>query len=94
LGARRVWRENRAVSFAISAVRVSFGAQDDDQTDLSDRRRHMSIKTLLAALVLTAAPGLAMAECSWGMEHQTTMSCAEGTAWDASTQACVPVVSS
>jgi hypothetical protein len=39
----------------------------------------MSIKTLLAALVLTAAPGLAMAECSWGMEHQTTMSCAEGT---------------
>lgn len=54
----------------------------------------MSIKTLLAALVLTAAPGLAMAECSWGSAHQTTMSCAEGTMWDASTQACVPVVSS
>jgi hypothetical protein len=82
------------VSFAISPVRVSFDARDDDQTDLSDRRRHMSIKTLLAALVLTAAPGLAMAECSWGMEHQTTMSCAEGTSWDASTQTCVPVVSS
>jgi hypothetical protein len=54
----------------------------------------MSIKTLLAALVLTAAPGLAMAECSWGMDHRTTMSCSEGTTWDASTQACVPVVSS
>ncbi|MGP1356347.1 hypothetical protein [Roseicyclus sp.] len=54
----------------------------------------MSIKTLLAALVLTAAPGLAMAECSWGANHQTTMSCAEGSTWDATTQACVPVVSS
>jgi hypothetical protein len=54
----------------------------------------MSIKTLLAALVLTAAPGLAVAECSWGMEHQTTMSCADGTLWDAPSQTCVPVVSS
>jgi hypothetical protein len=54
----------------------------------------MSIKTLLAALVLTAAPGLAMAECSWGSAHQTTMSCAEGTTWDAGTQTCIPVVSS
>jgi hypothetical protein len=53
----------------------------------------MSIKTLLAALVLTAAPGLAMAECSWGA-HQVTMSCAEGMSWDADSQSCVPVVSS
>jgi len=53
----------------------------------------MSIKTLLAALVLTAAPGLAMAECNW-MAERVTMSCAEGTTWDASTQTCVPVVSS
>jgi len=54
----------------------------------------MSIKTLLAALVLTAAPGLAMAECSWGSAQQTTMSCSEGTMWDAASQSCVPVVSS
>lgn len=54
---------------------------------------HMSIKTLLAALVLVAAPGLAMAECSWGA-HEVTMSCAEGTAWDGDSQSCIPVVSS
>lgn len=52
----------------------------------------MSIRTLLAALALTLAPGLAMAECSWGMERQTTMSCAEGATWDAESGACVPVV--
>jgi hypothetical protein len=54
----------------------------------------MSIKTLLAALVLTAAPGLAMAECSWGKTERVTMTCAEGTTWDASSATCVPVVSS
>jgi hypothetical protein len=54
----------------------------------------MSIRTLLAALVLTAAPGLAMAECSWGSAHEVTMSCSEGTVWDATTQACLPSVSS
>lgn len=54
----------------------------------------MSIKTLLAALVLTAAPGLAMAECSWGSNHEVTMSCSEGMTWDAGTQTCVPVASS
>jgi hypothetical protein len=54
----------------------------------------MSIKTLLAALVLTAAPGLAIAECSFGSAHEVTMSCTEGTTWDADAQACVPVVSS
>ena len=53
----------------------------------------MSIKTLLAALVLTAAPGLAMAECSWGAQA-VTMSCAEGLSWDADSQTCIPVVSS
>jgi len=54
----------------------------------------MSIKTLLAALVLTAAPGFAMAQCSWGKAEQVTMSCAEGMMWDADSAACIPVVSS
>ena len=55
----------------------------------------MKIKTLLAALAITAAPTLAMAECNWGKSHETTaMSCAEGSAWDAASQTCVPVASS
>ncbi|MFW5655935.1 MAG: adenylosuccinate lyase [Roseicyclus sp.] len=54
----------------------------------------MSIKTLLAAFVLTAAPGLALAECGWGKADQVTMSCAEGMMWDADSATCVPVVSS
>ncbi|MDG4648067.1 carbohydrate-binding module family 14 protein [Roseibacterium sp. SDUM158017] len=54
----------------------------------------MSIKTILAAFVLAAAPGLAMAECSWGSMQQTTMSCSDGTSWDAATQSCVPTASS
>ena len=54
----------------------------------------MSIKSLLAALVLTVAPGLAIAECSFGRGHEVTMSCADGMTWDADAQACVPVVSS
>lgn len=54
----------------------------------------MSMKVLLATCVLAFTPGLAMAECSWGMEHQTTMSCAEGMNWDAEAGACVPVMSS
>lgn len=55
----------------------------------------MKIKMLLAALAMTAAPTLAIAECSWGKSHETTaMSCAEGTTWDATAQTCVPVASS
>jgi hypothetical protein len=55
----------------------------------------MKIKMLLAALAMTAAPTLAIAECSWGKAHETTaMSCVEGMTWDAATQACVPVASS
>ena len=53
----------------------------------------MKIKTLLATLVIVAAPTLAAAECNWGQHQQTTMSCAEGTSWDAASQTCVPVAS-
>ena len=48
-----------------------------------------SMKTLLATAVLVAAPGLAMAECSWNKAEQVTMSCAPGTTFDADTQSCV-----
>ena len=51
----------------------------------------MKTKMLLAALVMVAAPSLAMAECSWGKHETTAMSCAEGTTWDADAQSCVPI---
>ena len=54
----------------------------------------MRIKTLLAAFVLMAVPGFAYAECSWGAGHEVTMSCADGTSWDADAQACVPTATS
>lgn len=54
----------------------------------------MKIKTTFAALLLTILPGLALAEgCRGDMMHDTTaMSCAEGSAMDAETGTCVPVV--
>ncbi|MEQ8367957.1 MAG: carbohydrate-binding module family 14 protein [Roseicyclus sp.] len=54
----------------------------------------MRIKSLLAAFVLMAVPGFAYAECSWGAAYETTMSCAQGTAWDANAQTCVPTATS
>lgn len=49
----------------------------------------MRMKTLLAAFVLMAVPGFAYAECSWGRVHEVTMSCSDGTVWDAASQSCV-----
>ena len=54
----------------------------------------MKLKILLATLAIVAAPSLAIAECSWGKTETTAMSCAEGTAWDATAQTCVPLVAS
>ena len=54
----------------------------------------MKIKTGLIAIALTVLPTLAMAECSWGHKEQVTMSCAEGTVYDAATGTCVTSVSS
>ena len=54
----------------------------------------MRIKTLLAAIVLMGLPTLAAAECQWGASHEVTMSCAEGSTWDAETSSCLPVLSS
>ena len=53
----------------------------------------MKLKTLLAALALTITPAFAFAMCA-GKQEQVTMSCTEGTQWDATTQTCVPTVSS
>lgn len=48
------------------------------------------MKTLLAALVLALAPGLAMAQCFGHAKEQTAMTCAPGTILDEDTQTCVP----
>ncbi|MEL6167754.1 MAG: adenylosuccinate lyase [Pseudomonadota bacterium] len=58
----------------------------------------MTIKTLLAAAVLVAAPTLSMAMgCNYGSHSTTTtaqISCAEGAVYDETTGTCVPVASS
>ena len=46
-------------------------------------------KTLIVALALSALPGLAFATCSFGTHQEASMSCAEGTVWDAETEKCV-----
>ena len=51
------------------------------------------MKTFLTAAALTLLPGLALAMGCSGYKHETaSMSCAEGTTWDAETNTCVQVV--
>ena len=45
------------------------------------------IRTLFAALVLTATPLAASAECS--RAHQAAMSCPAGQVWDKDAKSCV-----
>jgi len=53
----------------------------------------MRVTALAAALIVSLAPGLALAECSWGnMKDHAAVSCADGTTWDATAQACVETV--
>lgn len=54
----------------------------------------MRIKTLLAAFVLMVVPGFAYADCSSSSAHDATMSCAQGTSWDAASQSCVTTANS
>ncbi len=54
----------------------------------------MKAKLTLAALVLAATPGLAVAMCSDMKPAQTALTCAEGTVWDSETRTCVAPVSS
>jgi len=53
----------------------------------------MTIKTILAALALTALPALGAAECQWG-KHEQAQSCAVGTQWDETSRSCVEIVNS
>ena len=52
------------------------------------------MKTAFIALVITIAPGLAMAECFGGHSNQVVMSCPQGQMYDAETQNCVPLTTS
>jgi hypothetical protein len=52
-----------------------------------------TLKVMTIAATLSLAPGLALAMCS-GSKMQQAQSCAAGTTWDSSSQACVPVVNS
>lgn len=54
----------------------------------------MKVRLTLAALVLAATPGLAVAMCSGMKPAQTAMSCADGTVWDSQTGTCITPVSS
>jgi hypothetical protein len=42
----------------------------------------------LIALVASVAPGFAFGDCT-GRDKQASMSCAEGTSWDATTRTCI-----
>lgn len=51
----------------------------------------MRLKTIVAALILSAAPFAAFAQCSHGQAEQQVMSCAEGLQFDVETGTCVPI---
>ena len=55
----------------------------------------MTIKTLAAAVALTAVPAMGFAyECNFGSkQEQASMSCAEGTVFDAASGSCKPTTS-
>ncbi|MEM1073447.1 MAG: chitin-binding domain-containing protein [Pseudomonadota bacterium] len=51
----------------------------------------MTIKTLAAAVAFSIIPALGFAyECSYGKNNQASMSCAEGSVYDAQSGTCVP----
>jgi len=49
----------------------------------------MKLTALLTALVLTAAPSFAFAMGCSGGHQEASMSCANGTIWDADSKTCV-----
>lgn len=53
----------------------------------------MKTKMLLATLVLAAAPTMTLAQCFGHEKEQVTMSCAEGTVYDAESQSCISTTS-
>lgn len=55
----------------------------------------MTRGTIVLALALTLAPGLALAMgCSHGKSKVQAMTCADGATYDAATATCIPVTSS
>ena len=49
----------------------------------------MTIKTLLATAAITLVSATAgFAECQWGKAETASMSCADGTVYDADTNSC------
>jgi hypothetical protein len=52
----------------------------------------MTLKTMIAAAVLALSPMAALASgCGWGKSEQASMTCADGTVYDAATASCVVV---
>ncbi|WP_227267806.1 adenylosuccinate lyase [Roseobacter weihaiensis] len=50
----------------------------------------MTIKTLAAAVALTLLPAVAFAAgCNYGKQQEASMSCAEGSVYDAQSGICV-----
>jgi hypothetical protein len=54
----------------------------------------MRIASLLTIAALFVMPSIASAECSWSRGHEVTMSCADGTTWDAGSASCIPTATS
>lgn len=48
-------------------------------------------KILIVALAMVAAPSMSFAMCSYGKHQEASISCADGTVYDADTQTCVTV---
>lgn len=54
----------------------------------------MTIKSLAAAVALSVLPAMGFAyECGFGKEETASISCAEGTVYDANTGTCVTTTS-
>lgn len=52
------------------------------------------MKIILTAVILSAAPVLAMAQCAGEHSDQQAMSCVTGTHWDQESQSCLSTVAS
>lgn len=52
------------------------------------------MKTIVTALLLTTAPGLAFAQCFGDHSEQVVMSCPQGQMFDTETESCVPLTTS
>lgn len=51
----------------------------------------MTLKTMIAAAVLTLSPLMAQAMCGYSQTQQASITCADGMVYDATTGGCVTV---